>query len=490
MDGFKFCMNCGAQLIDEEQLSEEDKLLKELEKLRLENKLLQNNSDETSKELERLKLENKLLQNKLDETNPALSSAINSQKATCGYLENDQPHSALDSESFSDVASSDEKKHTVDSKGADNSDTPYEYVDLGLPSGLLWATCNIGANSPENYGNYFAWGEISTKNEFNEDNYEYSDNPDVLPLSADAAAAKWGKGWRMPTNDDFEELLAECEWEWTKMKGVKGYNVIGQNGNSIFFPIAGYYVDDNVEEVGREGAYMSSSICQSDSDYLWVLCLYSDSCEINYEDGGRFYGYPVRAVRENTNKDKTPLIGKKVEASYDCVDLGLPSGLLWATCNVGASTPKDFGSYFAWGETKTKKRYSDGNYSYKANPKILPPTADAAAVNWGDGWRMPTEEECEELWEKCEWDWVGKGYMVTGPNGNSIFLPAVGYYDDNQLDSNGTCGYYWSSSLCDDDTEIAYRMFFDKGGFFSSGGCDIDTEERFYGMAVRPVKNK
>lgn len=476
---YKFCMNCGAQIVDEGQLSEEVKLRRELERSRLENELLQNKLDETRQDLDKLHKE---------------LEKLRSRKG--GDSGNEQPQNTSEPENVSVAVSSEEKKSHEDSSGAvaDIGDTSYEYVDLGLPSGLLWATCNIGADSPEKYGNYFAWGEISTKNEFNEDNYEYSDNPDVLPLSADAAAAKWGKGWRMPTNDDFEELLDECEWEWSKIKGVRGYNVIGPNGNTIFLPVAGYYVDDELEEAGSESAYMSSSICQSDSDYSWVLCLSSDSCEVNYEDGGRCYGYPVRAVRENMNKDKTSLVEKRTEAAHDYVDLGLPSGLLWATCNVGADSPEEYGSYFAWGETKTKRRYSDGNYCYAANPKILPPTADAAAVNWGDGWRMPTEEECEELWEECEWEWGEKegikGFIVTGFNENCIFLPATGYYGDNQLNSNDSCGYYWSSSLYDDDAQIAFRMFFEKGRFFSSGGCDIDTEERFYGMAVRPVKNR
>lgn len=112
------------------------------------------------------------------------------------------------------------------------------------------------------------------------------------------------------------------------------------------------------------------------------------------------------------------------------VDLGLPSGTLWATCNVGATTPEEDGDCFAWGETEPKDEYTKGNYKYQDEIDILPASADAATVNWGEGWRMPTPKEFLELgW--CEWTWMGKGYKLTGPNGNSIYLP-------------GKRGVYWS----------------------------------------------
>jgi hypothetical protein len=88
----------------------------------------------------------------------------------------------------------------------------HEYVDLGLPSGTLWATCNVGANSPEEYGDFFAWGEVEPKEEYTNENYTYTETSNVLPLSADAANANWGEAWRMPTRNEQDELRIYCSW--------------------------------------------------------------------------------------------------------------------------------------------------------------------------------------------------------------------------------------------------------------------------------------
>jgi hypothetical protein len=118
---------------------------------------------------------------------------------------------------------------------------------------------------------------------------------------------------------------------------------------------------------------------------------------------------------------------------HEYVDLGLPSGILWATCNVGASKPEEFGDYFAWGETITKSNYTSTNYNYSSAPTTLPLDRDAANVNWGDDWRIPTEEEFTEL-KNNTWRLIQKngisGFEITGSNGNSIFLPAAGYCDE------------------------------------------------------------
>ena len=118
----------------------------------------------------------------------------------------------------------------------------HEYVDLGLPSGLKWATCNVGASSPSDYGNYYAWGETSTKSEYTESNSKTrgKNMGDIGGNSAyDAARANWGGSWRLPTKAEFEELLNRCTWTWTSQNGHKGYLVKGPNGRSIFIPAAG-----------------------------------------------------------------------------------------------------------------------------------------------------------------------------------------------------------------------------------------------------------
>ena len=172
---------------------------------------------------------------------------------------------------------------------------------------------------------------------------------------------------------------------------------------------------------------------------------------------------------------------------HDYVDLGL--SVKWATCNVGATSPSDYGSYFAWGETSTKSEYTEANsITYKKDMGDIAgnPQYDAARTNWGSTWRLPTKAECEELKNKCTWTWTTQGghngYRVTSKtNGNSIFVPAAGCRYGASLCYAGDYVYFWSSSPYGGDAELAYRLYFD-----SSGHC-VDWGDRYYGRSVRPV---
>ncbi len=173
--------------------------------------------------------------------------------------------------------------------------------------------------------------------------------------------------------------------------------------------------------------------------------------------------------------------------SHEWVDLGLPSGTKWATCNVGADSPEDYGDYFAWGETTPKSSYTSSNYNYSSNPTTLPLDKDAAYTNWGPSWRMPTTAEVKELNGNCTWTWTTqngvKGYKVTSKtNGNSIFLPAAGYRNGSDLNYAGSYGYYCSSSLSTNDSDYAYGLDFDSGFVSSYYG-----RSRYLGRSVRPV---
>ena len=181
--------------------------------------------------------------------------------------------------------------------------------------------------------------------------------------------------------------------------------------------------------------------------------------------------------------------GTGTENGHEWVDLGLPSGLKWATCNVGASSPEKSGNYYAWGETKLKKICDQSNsvtYGKQMNNISGNAQYDAATANWGGDWRMPKRAEMEELKNKCTWEWTKqngvKGYKVTGPNGNSIFLPAVGYFGGTVFYS-GSCGNscYWSSTPYS-GTETAYSLEFDSG----SQSCTVG--KRYLGYSVRPVR--
>ena len=192
------------------------------------------------------------------------------------------------------------------------------------------------------------------------------------------------------------------------------------------------------------------------------------------------------------------------------VDLGLPSGLLWATCNIGADTPEGYGQYFAWGETQTKDLYNwstyqhangtfvaltkycnDPNYGYQGYTDdlvTLQPEDDAAVVNWGNGWRMPTKDDWQELYDNTTEEWVTQngvnGCLLTASNGNSIFLPAAGYYLTNTgLAAAGRYGLYWSSSLYTEETIRAHNFDFACDGY---GPWD---SARTGGNSVRPVRS-
>lgn len=185
----------------------------------------------------------------------------------------------------------------------------YEYVDLGLPSGLKWAAYNIGASSPEEFGNYYAWGEIETKDKYSMSNsatFEltmdelqaqgYINEEGNLSSSYDVATVNWGGSWRMPTGAEIRELMDNCTWIWTTLKGVKGYNIEGSNGSSIFIPAAGYCVGGNVLNEGEFCNYWS---------YTPVVDSKHQSYALDYGEGFkeisefvRYAGLSVRPVTE------------------------------------------------------------------------------------------------------------------------------------------------------------------------------------------------
>ena len=192
-----------------------------------------------------------------------------------------------------------------------------------------------------------------------------------------------------------------------------------------------------------------------------------------------------------TYEDATP--GQEV---VDAVDLGLPSGTLWANWNVGATKPEEYGSYYAWGETEEKETYTQDNYKHynstyiNIGADISGTKYDVAHVMWGDGWHMPTKAQIQELIDKCTWAWIAYndavyGYKVTGPNGNSIFLPAAGYRSGTSLYSAGSYGHYWCSTLY---SGSYYYYAYELG--FGDVSRYVKNYSRYGGRSVRPVKEK
>ena len=173
-------------------------------------------------------------------------------------------------------------------------------IDLGLS--VRWASCNVGASSPEDYGDYYAWGETETKSKYNSTNstwYKVEEAEDISGTEYDVAHVKWGGSWRMPTEDECQELVDNCEWTWTTLNEVEGYQVTGSNGNSIFLPAASCYSDDDVIN-GSYGYYWSSTPSSSSSSNSYELYFTSSTIKIysssNYTS--RYYGHSVRAVCE------------------------------------------------------------------------------------------------------------------------------------------------------------------------------------------------
>ncbi len=193
-----------------------------------------------------------------------------------------------------------------------------------------------------------------------------------------------------------------------------------------------------------------------------------------------------------------------VESGHDWVDLGLPSGLKWATVNIGAAAPQDDGDYYAWGETAQKTDFRWATYLHGASQNalskytqtdglmLLAQADDVVSQTWGGAWRMPTKDEWAELKTHCVWTWTDNynatgvaGYEVASQSGDaSLFLPAAGCRYANRVNEKGVHGYYWSSSLSDVSAYwgSAYQMQFVKA--YAKPDWN---HTRYYGSSVRGV---
>ena len=492
----------------------------------------------------------------------------------------------------------------------------YEYVDLGLS--VNWATCNVGAVNPEDYGGYYAWGEISDKTDYSWSTYVYCkgsyskltkyvntstigygyngyrDFKSIIDLDDDVVNIKWGDKWRIPSKTEIEELLANCIWTWTTLNGVNGYEVKSIfNDNTIFLPASGYIEDYNIRGLGTTARYWSNlcddyrpsfafslnndkivdewrCIGQSvrpvypsetwvgvtrilmnvdsisvlvNSKYNLVATLMSGNIDCSYlgtaiwssdnpavasvNDKGEVSSLSVgTATITATYKGRTAtcfVTVREFELVCEYVDLGL--SVNWATCNVGASRPEDYGDFYAWGEIETKNDYSWSTYQYSrgtynsltkyclissmgyegfTDEKItLEQDDDVAFMKWGGKWRTPSKQEFEELLNNCIWEWATQnginGYkIISNVQGYSncwIFLPASGRCAEYIKDwpsyfwsGAGSSGYYWTNNsfLGYDPFCLKFYYYIDGSTRLSLGEHDKQGE-RFMGYSVRPV---
>ncbi len=246
----------------------------------------------------------------------------------------------------------------------------HEAVDLGLPSGLLWATCNIGANKPEQYGDYFGWGEVAPNNHYNWDNYRFGDSSSFskynsqdglthLELEDDAAHVIWKEDWRMPTHDEELELANYCTIEQMNLNGVSGYKFTGPNGNSVFFPLGGLIdgtdyerLDNKPTRIGDGGWYWSSTLNKVGSDYASGICFWP-SLMPSVIDHERCDGHMIRPVRGGSNNG-------------DVISIALPpDDEIWYESHSGKTIPLAENSSLLVSNT-----YSNGKGVYKFSKAI------------------------------------------------------------------------------------------------------------------------
>lgn len=202
--------------------------------------------------------------------------------------------------------------------GGGNELNGHEYVDLGLPSGILWATCNVGADTPEGYGDYFAWGETDPKELYDWKSYRYGnfrhncyelskyctdsccgldgfvDNLILLELADDMANSNWGIGWRIPTIGEWDEMFQNTTSEWTTQNGVNGWCFTASNGNCIFLPAAGYYWENELNAADL-GVYWSVTLNVEFPYRAWGFHFNSSQCHL-CGSSDRNRGQTVRAV--------------------------------------------------------------------------------------------------------------------------------------------------------------------------------------------------
>ena len=493
---------------------------------------------------------------------------------------------------------------------------PPEAIDLGLS--VKWASCNLGATVPNGYGDYYAWGEKDTKSSYNWSNYKWCDgsadtitkyniddsygtvdNNAVLNASDDVVRVKLGGKWRIPTSDDWEELMSNCSMEYKYKYGSYGWLVTSNiNGASIFLPFPGIKEGDYFNAAGNSGSYWSSSLYMDDPCKASYVRIDNNS----FQKGTLFrncgvslrpvYGDFINVSAIQLTKSKLDLLifdteslsatilpenatfktiiwsssnkrvatvdnngivaaigeGSATITAYatdgsgkyatcvvtvsarkpvpEAVDLGL--SVKWASFNLGANKPEEYGDYYAWGETEPY--YIDGHsqdnpcsnwrngkeegYDYDSNIwhdsyygwtkynftdhktvlEVGLDGDDAAYIQLGRNWRIPTKEECKELIDNCSIVWstlngvdgIKLTSLKAGYTDKWIFLPASGYRQYLILVGEESVATFWSSSFCEDATSngaiFAWSLFYEKNYDFS-----LCYGHRWYGFPIRPV---
>ena len=494
-------------------------------------------------------------------------------------------------------------------------------INLGLKSGVHWASRNIGAATISDYGEYYAWGETTTKGNYTSDNYLYGkrnlgNDLDISGTQNDVATTTWGGLWRMPTKKEWEELRDSCTWTWNNINGVNGYVIektTGGTGNKIFLPAAGVWRDGSMRVSGYGASYPSSLQGASNSEYAWTLYYNHNNGRLDlantndwyaFDDNNtrshRYVGRPVRAVASVGNSTDEITYGIRTDSTgwrmgattarlygtmtatkpikgsvtvgfvvgdsatvtkenavfdlshtttvagwfyddvevydnlgkfyrayadvgdsiiygtakrygYNLVNLGLPSGTLWANMNLGADEPEHYGYYYAWGETESKTTYNASTYLYGTTENIgndydiAGSQYDAAHIQLGNAWRMPTKAQMEELLssDNCSWEHVTRnsmnGYLVKSKrNGNTLFLPDAGVKLGSNAEFTNEGAAYLTSTQTEDSSPYSWVITWRPGTYDGDpkmrGSNDYYPFDahgrgtyRYWGRVIRPV---
>lgn len=387
----------------------------------------------------------------------------------------------------------------------------HDYVDLGLPSSTLWATSNIGAEMPIENGTQFSWGEVKEKKEYLEDNY-YSPDKTLnsssfcglkrLALNEDAAAVNWGGAWRMPTKVDFQELLDYCRWEHYvdyMGTGLCFYKVVGPNGKFIILKEKDFREGEDAATPKFWTANCSDSsvpiIFSLDSIKLKNLDAYKCASirpvihkykhiadwepyrrpDFKYPSDLQLTSYvdayePLSTSYPKQDSLWNEFIKKRQTLNTEYVDLGL--SVLWAKCNLGASTPEGLGSYYSYNGKRIDRCKSFG---FDKDSTFV----DMAKLQLGDPWFTPGENEVNELLKKCDCFKEGNGYRVVskvpGYTDKSLFFPLR----KNERNSSGTIKILTSKYKLCFGVEYSYDVYY----FY------ISLLQGFDG-SIRPVRKK
>lgn len=339
------------------------------------------------------------------------------------------------SEAYRNAAEWSKFKNIIELDKEPDNINGHEYVDLGLPSGKLWAKTNYGSTTEDGYGSYVDW------------------------LNNGIITTYWGKDWATPTKVDIQELYDNCSFTWGySSNNVYGCFIQGKNGNSIFLPAAGFRINGYDQSTGKDIYYWTSSP-SNENDFAVALTGYSETETFytNITYNYTFVTLPIRPVANARPESNDPVIP-------ETVDLGLPSGRLWANINYGAKTEDDYGTYLAWTEI------------------------DTVSSTLGEDWIVPSQADFEELYNNCTFTWGYSnnnvyGCVIQGKNGNSLFLPAAGLKRKGKESyAVGENLYYWTST----EYDSSYAIFFEGSGgmFFTDGRNEYSSKTA---MSVRPI---